>query len=79
MRLTKLTGVLFLVAFLSAAVFGQYFPEKNRWELISPERAGFEPTKLIAAVEFAKANESKAPRDQELGQAQSFGTTRALQ
>ena len=73
MRFTKLTGCLFALFLLTIPVFGQYFPEKNRWELISGERAGFDPTKLAAAIEFAKANESKAPRDQELGQARTFG------
>ena len=73
MRFTKLTGVLFVILLFTGSVFSQYFPDRNKWEVNSPERAGFDPTKLAEAVDFAKTNEAKAPRDQELGQARSFG------
>lgn len=50
-----------------------YFPPKNVWRSNEPAAAGFDKAKLEAAVSFAVANESKAPRDQQLGQAQTFG------
>ena len=67
--------VCLVIFILSVSAFAQtsYFPERNVWETISPERAGFEPTKFKSAIDFAKANEAKRPRNQELGQARSFG------
>ncbi len=58
---------------LTTSAFAQYFPAKDVWETRSAERSGFEANKLKAAIEFAKSAEAKSPRDQELGQAQTFG------
>jgi CubicO group peptidase (beta-lactamase class C family) len=40
-----------------------YFPEPGRWEKRAPESQGMNAEQIKAAVEFAVANESKAPRD----------------
>ena len=51
----------------------RYYPPAGVWERRSAQEAGFDPAALVAAIEFAVASESKAPRDQALGQAQTFG------
>lgn len=43
------------------------------WERKNPSEAGFDPAKLTAAIEFAKAKDARAPRDMELSHYQSFG------
>lgn len=62
---------------LAAAVCGYaqnpYFPNRGDWQKRAPAEAGFDAAKLAAAIEIAKQAESKTPRDQELGQAQTFG------
>jgi CubicO group peptidase (beta-lactamase class C family) len=50
-----------------------YFPPRGQWEHRSPVSLGLDTGKLAAAIVFAQASESKAPRDQELAQAGSFG------
>ncbi len=41
-----------------------YFPEKGeKWKSESPEKLGFSPEKLDAAIEFAKGNEYEGARD----------------
>lgn len=68
-------SVLLALVTLSISVFAQssYFPTKDNWQARTPEKSSFDTAKLNEAIEFAKANEAKAPRDQELGQAQTFG------
>lgn len=39
-----------------------YIPAPDRWDAVAPSAAGFDPDKLQAAVDFAKASESKWPR-----------------
>ncbi|MBL8980609.1 MAG: serine hydrolase [Gemmatimonadetes bacterium] len=43
------------------------------WERKSPADAGFDESKLNAAIAFAKAADARAPRDMELSHYQSFG------
>jgi CubicO group peptidase (beta-lactamase class C family) len=50
-----------------------YFPPRGKWEHRRPAALGLDSTLLTAAIQFAQQNESKAPRDQELAQAESFG------
>lgn len=59
----------------SASLFAQesYFPSSEKWEREAPSQSKFDLDKLNQAIRFAVSNESKAPRDQELGQARSFG------
>ncbi len=65
---------LFLFVFANGT-FAQktYFPPKDVWQTRTPAEARFDGEKLKAAIGFAIQNEAKAPRDQELGQAQTFG------
>ncbi len=71
---------IFFVCLLSAFVFTQigfaqktYFPSSETWEKHTPEQAKFDAAKLKEAIDFAVANEAKAPRDMELSQSQTFG------
>ena len=79
MKRQQITPIFFLLPalmlFQAGFAFAQssYFPPAGAWERRSPEQAGFEAAKLKEAVDFAIANEAKAPRSQELGQAQTFG------
>lgn len=50
-----------------------YFPPREQWLHRSPAALGLDSTKLAAAIQFAKDNESKAARNQEIAQALSFG------
>ena len=68
----KLFVLIFVLNF-SGFAQKQYFPASDNWQTQTPEQAKFDAAKLKAAIDFAKANEAKAPRDQELSQAQTFG------
>src|SRR6185437_12477614 len=57
----------------SATATADYFPPRGEWEHRSPGSLGLDSGKLADAIEFARASESKAPRDQELAQAEIFG------
>jgi CubicO group peptidase (beta-lactamase class C family) len=57
----------------SAIPGADYFPPRGEWEHRSAASLGLDSGKLAEAVEFARASESKTPRDQELAQAESFG------
>src|ERR1700732_5317273 len=50
-----------------------YFPPRGSWEHRRPGALGLDSGVLAGAVRFARENEAKAPRDQELAQAESFG------
>ncbi len=50
-----------------------YFPPRGEWQHRSPSSLNLDSTKLQAAIQFARDNETKAPRDQQLAQAESFG------
>ena len=62
---------------MTVNVFAQkqnYFPNAgDDWEKRMPPQVGVDAAKLKEAIDFAIANEAKAPRDMELAQAQSFG------
>jgi len=79
MKRQQITPIFFLLPalmlFQAGFVFpqGQYYPPAEAWERRTPEQSGFDAAKLKEAVDFAIANEAKAPRSQELGQAQTFG------
>jgi CubicO group peptidase (beta-lactamase class C family) len=55
----------------SVAAQTRYFPPAGEWE--KRDGLGFDREKLSKAIELAKAAEAKSPRDQQLGQAQTFG------
>ena len=65
--------LLLLVAADLSLPAQKYFPPRGEWEHRSPGSLGLDSGKLTDAIEFARASESKAPRDQELAQAESFG------
>jgi hypothetical protein len=50
-----------------------YFPPRGKWLHRSPALLGLDSSRLRDAIQFARDNESKAPRDQHLAQAESFG------
>ena len=68
--------VLILLLFAApAAQFAQtnYFPPADDWRTHPPEQLKMDAAKLKEAIDFAVANEAKAPRDWDLAQAQTFG------
>ncbi len=56
-----------------AEVAAPYFPPRGEWERKAPETLGLDPAALRAAMAYAQAHENRAPRDQALAQAPSFG------
>lgn len=50
-----------------------YFPPRGEWEHRQPASMGLSPDKLQAAIQYARDNEAKYPRDMELTQAIQFG------
>lgn len=50
-----------------------YYPPGDAWEKRTPEAAKMDASKLKEAIDFAVANESKAPRNLELAHYQTFG------
>jgi len=64
------------IAFFNVSIFAQtsrYFPNAENWETRTPQQVKIDAAKLKEAIDFAVENEAKAPRDQELGQLQTFG------
>ncbi|MCW5959837.1 MAG: serine hydrolase [Pyrinomonadaceae bacterium] len=74
-KMTKLSAQIIFVFVFSISVFAQgaYFPSAENWETKNPQNLKIDAAKLKEAIDFAIANEAKAPRDQELSQLQSFG------
>src|SRR5258707_4846827 len=76
MRRALLFGLLL---FCCSQVFSQskkiidYYPPRGEWVHRSPSALGLDSGALAAAIQFARDNESKAPRDQALAQAESLG------
>jgi CubicO group peptidase (beta-lactamase class C family) len=50
-----------------------YFPPRGEWQHRSPGSLGLDSSALEEAIRYAREMEAKAPRDQELAQAESFG------
>jgi CubicO group peptidase (beta-lactamase class C family) len=76
MHRTALASIAILLLALSwAPVQAQqrYFPRADSWEARTPQQAKLDPAKLKEAVDFAVANESRAPRNLELAHYQTFG------
>ena len=67
------TFLVSIILVLTVNAQSSYVPPVGAWERRTPEAAKFDSVKLKEAVDFAIASESKAPRSQELGQAQTFG------
>jgi hypothetical protein len=64
---------LLFAAFSLFAQSKNYFPPRGEWAHRSPAALGLDSGALASAVQFARENESKAPRDQALAQEESFG------
>jgi hypothetical protein len=66
----RLTTVVLLALSFARLLTGQqipYYPDSlDRWERRTPAQAGMDARLLDEAIAFAKANETKAPRDLEL-------------
>ncbi len=76
-RRLLLAGLLLLLpgtGLEAAAAQSAYYPGPGEsWERRAPQQAGLNPTLLQEAIDFARANESRAPRDLELAHYQTFG------
>jgi beta-lactamase family protein len=65
---------LFLISFTAGAQApSSYFPPRGEWQRRDPASLGLDTAALQEAIHYAREMESKAPRDQELAQAESFG------
>lgn len=71
--LLTLSSTLAALAQPRAKAEAPYFPPRGDWQHREPGQLGLDPAALGSAVAFAQANENKAPRDQAIAQAQSFG------
>jgi CubicO group peptidase (beta-lactamase class C family) len=57
-------SALAVILLASATAWAQtYFPGRNDWRTRAPEEMGMSSSRLKEAIDFAVANESKAPRD----------------
>ena len=72
MKRILLFGVFF-VSLSSQAQVKNYYPSANQWDVKSPTSFQIDTNKLNAAVQFAKDNESKNPKNLWLTQAMQFG------
>jgi hypothetical protein len=72
MKRILLFGVFF-VSLSSQAQVKNYYPSANQWDVKSPTSFQIDTNKLNAAVQFAKENESKNPKNLWLTQAMQFG------
>ena len=74
-RQLKSSVAVFLLFLLAGSIFAQqqYFPARDKWERREPQQVGIDPIRLQRAVEFARANESKSPRNLALAHFQTFG------
>ena len=77
LRRPALTGVaaaaLAALLLAPAPAEGQYVPPRSDWESRAPAEVGMDAAALQAAVDFAVASESDAPRDLEQAHYLSFG------
>lgn len=76
-RLARALWGVLVIQFLASPALAQsdvYYPGPGGdWETRSPEQAGMDARLLNEAIEFAKANESRAPRNLDLNHYLSFG------
>ena len=64
---------LFVLQAAGAAAQPRYFPDRFDWQRRAPAQAGLNAAALDAAVKFALAHESSAPRDLTIAHAATFG------
>jgi len=71
--------IFIVIALILCALDGRtqskkdYFPPRGEWVHRSPGALGLDSLRLAEAIRFARESEAKAPRDQALAQAESFG------
>jgi len=71
---TRRITLLWLLAAVPALPADPYYPGPHPdWKRKTPAEAGFDAAKLDAAIAFAKAHETKAPRDLKLNHDLTFG------
>jgi CubicO group peptidase (beta-lactamase class C family) len=75
MTKTRFIGkfAIFVLCIGIADAQSNYTPPAGSWERRSADRVKLDPAKLKEAVDFAIANEARAPRDLELAHYQTFG------
>lgn len=74
MRTTVLLASTLLLAPAYAPAQSPFYPSPEpNWETRRPEQVGMDAARLQEAVNFARAHESKAPRDLELAHYTTFG------
>ena len=66
-------AVLFVVGVWIPAVAAPYFPPTGQWAEASPQSLNINAQRLQQAVDYAIASENKAPKDQAIVQATTFG------
>lgn len=71
--LLLLCSVITVLAQSKSSGANTYFPPRGEWEHRQPTALGLKADKLQAAIQFARDNEAKYPRDMELTQAIQFG------
>ncbi|HSM06666.1 MAG TPA: serine hydrolase, partial [Longimicrobiales bacterium] len=64
---------LLLALLLPFPTAAQYVPDRDVWESREPAEVGMDAAGIQEAIALHRAGESTAPRDQEEGQAQTFG------
>jgi CubicO group peptidase (beta-lactamase class C family) len=62
-----------LLAILVLHAQTSYFPPRNQWQHRTAAALGIDSEAIQEVIRYARENEAKAPRDQELAQALSFG------
>jgi len=65
--------IILCLVILAQLSFAQYYPTPDTWDRRTPEQSKLDATKLKEAIDFAIANESKAPKNLELAHYQTFG------
>jgi len=73
LRSATVGWALLLLLAPAAAAQEAYFPAAGDWERRAPAEVGMDAARLEAAVDFAIASETDAPRDLELNHYRTFG------
>jgi CubicO group peptidase (beta-lactamase class C family) len=69
----KTIRIILCLIVLTQSSFAQYYPSPDTWDRRTPEQSKLDPARLKEAIDFAIANESKAPKNLELAHYQTFG------
>jgi CubicO group peptidase (beta-lactamase class C family) len=69
----SLLSLFLFVTIITNAQSKLYFPSQNNWETKSPAFFNIDSNKINQAIEFAKENETKLPKNLWLSQAMQYG------